>query len=870
MVSLRFWLCSLLALPLALAGHGERIPRSYIIELSDSQTSADKFVTNLNRNGIAIKLDRDLSFSLFHGGSFSLSEDTHEAATVKRISSMSIVKSISPVRELHRPQRQVSTVGDGLFEREAQLGKRATPQDVYYPHVMTGVDKLHKQGYFGTGLRVAVVDSGIDYKHPALGGCFGKGCRVEFGYNLVDKTEDPYDNCDGHGTHVSGLLAAQANNPYNFTGVAPNVTLGHYKVMKCHGGSSTAIILEAFKRAFEDKADIITASLGLYSGWAEEPWGLLIEKIVKAGVPCTVAVGNNGQSGMFLSSNGIDNPAGTGVGSFNNLYSPMILSRGTYSLANGSTSEFGWSISGQSDFANGTYQLYPLSLNSSIVGDGCTPWTAKTDLSRKMVLIRRGGCNFQIKQDNAAKAGVKNILFYNDRPGVDAFEYKTPGLVGIGMVPTSTGAKWISAAATSNVTLHMVSNKYAKTIYSNEVNKQAGGQVSDFTEWGPSNQLLPVTTISAPGGFMLSTYPLALGGYAVESGTSMATPYMAGCIALMLEARGKVSPATIKALFAATSMPNVFHDGVSASPYLASVAQQGAGLINAYNAVHETTLLNVSSIPFNDTEHLAPAWIQISNTGNVTKLYTLGHTGAATVYTLSNNQTVPQTINTGSFMDRNTKYASIQFSKRIIRLSPGKSTVVKITASPPLGLEAARIPIYSGFITFNGTTDSLSIPYLGAATSMRNVTILDKMANYLTSSATKKRVKPNDLFVLPSPNGTAGAQNTSNPVFNVRPSMGTALLRVDVKANGSVVGQVAGFPKTYLPRSVDSVGVRPVQWTGQLAEGGFVAAGTYSLVVRALKIFGNPDVGADYDVVESERFRVVYAGEKKVKQVVRV
>ena len=112
---------------------------------------------------------------------------------------MSIVKSISPVRELHRPQRQVSTVGDGLFEREAQLGKRANPQDVYYPHVMTGVDKLHKQGYFGTGLRVAVVDSGIDYKHPALGGCFGKGCRVEFGYNLVDKTEDPYDNCDGHG-----------------------------------------------------------------------------------------------------------------------------------------------------------------------------------------------------------------------------------------------------------------------------------------------------------------------------------------------------------------------------------------------------------------------------------------------------------------------------------------------------------------------------------------------------------------------------------------------------------------------------------------------------------------------------------------------
>jgi hypothetical protein len=47
------------------------------------------------------------------------------------------------------------------------------------------------------------------------------------------------------------------------------VTLGHYKIIRCHGGSSTDMILEAFKRAYEDKADIITASLGLYSGWAE-------------------------------------------------------------------------------------------------------------------------------------------------------------------------------------------------------------------------------------------------------------------------------------------------------------------------------------------------------------------------------------------------------------------------------------------------------------------------------------------------------------------------------------------------------------------------------------------------------------------------
>jgi hypothetical protein len=569
---------------------------------------------------------------------------------------------------------------------------------------------------------------------------------------------------------------------------------------------------------------------------------------------------------MFMSSTGIDNPAGVGVGSFNNLYAPMLLSRAEYNLANGSTAEFGWSKSGQYDFVNGTYQLYPLSLNSSIVGDGCSPWAANSpDLSSTIVLIRRGGCSFKVKQGNAAKAGARNILFYNDRPGVDDFNSETPDLVGVGMVPASTGAMWVNAAATrTNITLRMVSRKYAPTIYHTEINKQAGGQVSDFTEWGPSNQLLSVTTVSAPGGFMLSTYPVALGGYAVESGTSMATPYMAGCIALMLEARGKTSPATVRGLFASTANPNVFHDGASAYPYLASVAQQGAGLVDAYEAVHSTTLFNVSRVHFNDTEHLGPAWIQISNTGNSTKIYTMGHKGAATVYTLTGNETIPQTTNTGAFVDRTTKYASLRFSKDTVLLAPGKSAVVKITATPPQGLDARRIPIYSGYITLNGTTgESFSIPYLGAATAMRTVTVLNKKQTQLTSSATEALVKPNDQFILPGPNGTATAQNTSYPVLTVKLSMGTALLHVDVKSanNNTIVGQASSFPRSNLPRSVQGVtGPGSLSWDGELADGTVVRAGTYSLVVRALKIFGNPDNASDYEVIETPKFSVVYAG----------
>ena len=105
--------------------------------------------------------------------------------------------------------------------------------------------------------------------------------------------------------------------------MAPNVTLGHYKVLGRHSvKTGTDIVAAAFKMAYEDKADIISASFGTYKGWSDEPWGQLIQKLAEAGLPSFIASGNDGSLGLFLASNGIDNSAGIGIGSFNNLYSP--------------------------------------------------------------------------------------------------------------------------------------------------------------------------------------------------------------------------------------------------------------------------------------------------------------------------------------------------------------------------------------------------------------------------------------------------------------------------------------------------------------------------------------------------------------------
>lgn len=94
----------------------------------------------------------------------------------------------------------------------------------------------------------------MDYRHPALGGCFGKDCLVRYGYDLVGDDwsgldapkpdDDPYDDCIGHGTHVSGIIAAQPNK-MGFTGVATGATLGMYKVFSCYSFGTTDDVLIA-------------------------------------------------------------------------------------------------------------------------------------------------------------------------------------------------------------------------------------------------------------------------------------------------------------------------------------------------------------------------------------------------------------------------------------------------------------------------------------------------------------------------------------------------------------------------------------------------------------------------------------------------
>jgi subtilisin family serine protease len=157
-------------------------------------------------------------------------------------------------------------------------------------------DLVHRAGNTGAGIKIAVVDTGIDYNHPAFGSCFRtKGCKVQKGYDFVgddfdgsnDRVpdDDPYSNCNFHGTAVAGM-AAGLDNPFDAPGAAPGAIIFPYRVFGCSGSTYSDIELAAMMKAEEDGADVINFSISSDPGWSGSALGVAAANLAKKGIQC--------------------------------------------------------------------------------------------------------------------------------------------------------------------------------------------------------------------------------------------------------------------------------------------------------------------------------------------------------------------------------------------------------------------------------------------------------------------------------------------------------------------------------------------------------------------------------------------------------
>jgi len=232
-----------------------------------------------------------------------------------------------------------------------------------------------------------------------------------------------------------------------------------------------------------------------------------------------------------------------------------------------------------------TLEVYATSTDPEVTADACDPLPDDTpDLSNKVVVVARGTCTFATKFTNIHDKGGKYVLVYNT-PAPASITYVTASFDDqqVASLTREDGQFLVNQFAAGTKTTLDFSNLESLT----EEDVSSGGLMSSFSTYNPTYNLGFEPRVSAPGGNILSTWPLALGKYTIISGTSMATPFVSGSYGLYRSINGKKDSATVlRDIFTHTANPV---KESKSGDRLQTMAQAGPGLIDVYKAVIHTT-----------------------------------------------------------------------------------------------------------------------------------------------------------------------------------------------------------------------------------------------------------------------------------------
>jgi minor extracellular serine protease Vpr len=493
-----------------------------------------------------------------------------------------------------------------------------------------GGTAVQNSGRDGSGVTVAVLDSGIDYTHRNLGGegtaaayaaAYGADpadpkntttdgvfptAKVVGGFDFVGETwgvvnnavvgtltedPDPID-LEGHGTHVADIIAGKSLDGTH-KGMAPGAKLVAVKVCSAISSSCNGIaLLKGMDYALDpngdgdtsDAVDVINMSLGSNYGQIEDDLSLAATNAVQLGVVVVVSAGNGGNkpyiAGSPSTSPGVISVAQTQVPSAKAI--PLLVNApaaiaGVY----GNTQLLEYAPLGAGVTGDVVRVGRGCPAGSVAAGSAEDPYLGSP--SAKIALIDRGGCSVSLKVDRAAKAGATAVLIGLVAPG-DAIGFSNGGGTTFvpGLVIQQSLSNAIKAQLTGGQTVSVsISPAAAIGLVGSMVSTSSRGPSISFQAIKPE--------IGAPGA-SLSAEAGTGTGQTTFGGTSGAAPMVAGAAALLVQAYPNRSPEKIKAMLMNSAETTVYTNPALLPGELAPITRIGGGELRVDRAIAMNTI----------------------------------------------------------------------------------------------------------------------------------------------------------------------------------------------------------------------------------------------------------------------------------------
>ncbi|KAG2201319.1 hypothetical protein INT47_001407 [Mucor saturninus] len=852
---------------------GTLATRRYFVELHQkADFSMNSFIDYTNTHSDNVIIQKKITHKFLNAISIEIKEvdNKKEHVTLKQIMDHLDVKSVSPVQIIKSKAKSL------IIKDSIELSPRFV--ELLSPHRLSQVDKVHNELKLnGEGVFIGVIDTGIDYNHPALGGGFGPGFKVQAGYDLVGNDYDgysktireskyPLDNCPkgsesyGHGTHVSGIIAGY-DPTNNFSGVAPGAKLGHWRVGGCSGMISTDIITEAFLMAYDAGVDVISMSIG-----DEYPWALpntllskLIERITENGVSVVIASGNGGLQGIYTVGYPSTSTSALSVGSVLNEYHYFDCNINAIGISKPIACNFPKNSTTDIKSTRPLIDGY-LAINDGKLVHACKNISENVKGKIVMVPINRTACVNLVQIQNIYKAGAIGAVFVDVELKGSLDNVAPNSFLPVTIISKESSDKLLNAFhKNSNLLLKFSDDKSG---YISRI-EQFASTASYFTSLGPTGELNFGPEIAAVGESVFSTLPITMGSWGIYKGTSMACPYVAGSIGLYLQKYGtnKTRTSVVYETFQNYAFQPNFYNRTSG--ILDNPLRVGAGVVQVYDAITQTTHITPSKISFNDTSSAIykTQTLTITNNGLTEINYTLFNNVSMAIspydraksgYTLlepANNVEAP---------------ANLKFSESEIYLKPGQSRNISVTVIPPDTDPLDHI-MYGGFIQFYPTNNNnapkpLHIPYFGVVGNQKDIPIFvmdDDHFATATSANTSLLYQLNDTVIV--------NQTRSDFVaILMRITMPSSIMKGEVLSSNRVLGEFEAYGYIHQTYAEDYSNV--IYWDGGYYKEAvsndilrfgmynysdhnytLVDNGSYHLRVSALRLFGNVDDIDDWD-----------------------